>query len=74
MSKSNQQCWVIKKGKYYVNAGFKALFTGRTTGFVGYDKDKEGIMKKDLEMLGEGYYAEYINFREIPDGERIYLD
>ena len=72
MSKSNQ-CWVIKKGEYYVNVGFKALFTGRTTGFVGYvSKEK---MQRDLDRLGgvgEGYYCEQVDLSEIPLGERIY--
>lgn len=69
----DQQCWVIKnKDGYYVNPDFKALFTGITTGFTGYI-NKE-TMKKDLEMLGERYHAEYINLKDIPKGERVYED
>jgi len=67
----DQQCWVIKnKDGYFVNAKFGALFSGLTTGFVGYD-DEERAME-DLDMLGEGYYSEYINLRDVPKGERIY--
>jgi hypothetical protein len=53
-----------------VNAKFKALFSGLTTGFTGYTN--ELAIKKDLDMLGEGYYSEYINLRDVPKGERIY--
>lgn len=66
-------CWVIKKGEYYVNAKFGALFTGITTGFTGYTNEE--TMKKDLEMMGgleEGYYYEQVNTNEIPKGERVY--
>lgn len=73
MSKSDQQCWVIKKDKYYVNAGFRALFTGRTTGFVGYIN--KGKMQRDLDRLGgleEGYYYEQVDLSKIPLGERVY--
>jgi len=73
MSLSNQQCWIIKKGEYYVNANFKALFTGRTSGFVGYiEKDR---MQIDLDKLGgleKGYYCEQVNLNEVPRGERVY--
>lgn len=66
----NQQCWVIKKGKYFVNADFGALFTGRTTGFVGYsDKDR---MQRDLDKLGKGFYSEQVDLNEIPKGIRVY--
>lgn len=72
MSMSNQ-CWVIKKGEYFVNADFKALFTGRVTGFVGYsNKDR---MQKDLDKLGgsgEVYYSEQVNLNTIPKGVRVY--
>lgn len=70
MSMQNEKVWVIKKGEYYVNAKFRALFSGRTTGFTGYTN--ELTMQKDLEKLGEGYYSEYVNFNDIPDGERFY--
>lgn len=66
----DQECWVIKKDKYYVNAKFKALFTGITTGFTGYTNEE--TMKKDLEKLSEGYYSEFVNLQDVPDGRRIY--
>lgn len=65
-------CWVIKKGEYYVNAKFGALFTGITTGFTGYTNEE--TIKKDLEMMGEDYYSRYINLKDIPKGERVYRD
>lgn len=68
----DEQCWVIKKGKYYVNPKYKALFSGHATGFTGYT-NKE-TMQKDLDMLGDGYYSEFINLRDVPDGERVYLE
>lgn len=65
------KCWVIKnKDGYYVNPDFTALFTGKTTGFTGYIN--KATMQKDLEKLGAGYYAEYIDLKEIPKGKRIY--
>lgn len=72
MTKLDKEVWVIKKDGYYVNANFKALFSGLCTGFTGYTN--EDTMKEDLEMLGEGYYAEYIRYDEISDGERVYID
>ena len=68
----DQQCWVIKKGEYYINPDFKALFTGITTGFTAYT-NKE-TMEKDLKMLGEEYYSKYINLKDVPKGERVYID
>jgi hypothetical protein len=74
MSNSNQMVWVIRnRDGYFVNADFRALFNGRTTGFVGYtNKDR---MQKDLDKLGElgeGYYSEQVCLNEIPKGVRIY--
>ncbi len=66
----DEQCWVIKKGEYYVNPKYKALFTGQCTGFTFYSNEE--TMRKDLDMLREGYYSEYINLRDVPKGERIY--
>ena len=67
----SEMVYVIKnEDGYYVNAKFGALFTGRNSGFSGYGD--EGMVKKDLERLGEGYYAEYVNLCDIPKGERIY--
>lgn len=67
----NEFVWVIKnQDGYYVNAKFKALFTGHTTGFTFYSKKE--TMQKNLDTLGEGYYAEYINLKDIPDGKRVY--
>jgi hypothetical protein len=69
----DQQCWVIKnQDGYYVNAKFRALFSGITTGFTGY-ANKE-TMQKDLGRLGEGYHSEYINLKNIPKGKRVYLE
>lgn len=69
----NQQCWVIKnKDGNYVNSDFRALFTGITTGFTGYTNEE--TMKKDLEMLGQEYYSEYINLKDVPKGKRVYRD
>ena len=69
----DERCWVIKnEDGYYVNAKFRALFTGLCTGFTGYMN--EDVMKKDLDMLGENYHAEYIWYKDIPEGERVYLD
>lgn len=68
---SSQRCWVIKnRDGLFVNADFGALFSGRTTGFTGYDS--EARMKEDLERLGSGYYSEYIDLWSIPRGERVY--
>ncbi len=68
----DQQCWVIKKDGYYVNAKFKALFSGLTTGFTGYTNEE--TIKKDLEKLGQGYYSEYINLKDVPKGKRVYSE
>ena len=74
ISNQNQECWVIKnKGGYYVNADFRALFTGRTSGFVGYDNRMEA--EKDLERLGgerEGYNCKQVNLNDVPRGKRVY--
>ena len=53
----------IKKGYYYTR------YTGVTTGFASYENEE--TMRKDLEMLGEGFRAEYIKLNEIPDGIRV---
>jgi len=72
MSMQDEMVWVIKnENGYFVNANFGALFTGRTSGFSGYGREEE--MKKDLEKLGEGFKAKYINMNEIPRGERVYI-
>ena len=69
----DERVGVIKdRDGHFVNPKYQSLFTGLCTGFTGYTN--EDALKKHLEMLGEGYYAEYINIREIPDGERVYLD
>ncbi len=71
MALSDRQVWVIKnQDGYYVNPDFQVLFTGHTSGFITYS-NKE-TMEEDLEMLGEGYYSEYININDIPKGERIF--
>jgi len=73
MSMQQERCWVIKnQDNYYVNPKFKVLFTGLCTGFTGYT-DKE-TMQKDLDMLGEGYYSEYIYYKNIPEGRRVYKE
>jgi hypothetical protein len=64
--------WVIKKGEYYVNPNFRVLLTGHADGFICYN-NKE-TMQRDLNVLGEGYYSEYIRYNDIPDGERIKLN
>jgi len=67
----DEMCWVIKnQDGLFVNPKFRALFSGITSGFTGYVD--ENILKEDLEMLGEGYHCEYINYNEIPMGERVY--
>lgn len=66
----NEMVWVIKKGEYFVNPKFRALFSGITSGFTGYTNEQ--TMLKDLEILGADYYSEFINLRDIPDGKRIY--
>jgi hypothetical protein len=73
MLNQNQMVWVIKKGEYFVNADFRALFTGRASGFVGYSNKER--MQKDLDKLGgsgEGYYNEQVNLNTIPKGVRVY--
>lgn len=73
MSMPDEQCYVIKnEDGYYVNAKFRALFTGITSGFSGYGDENEA--RKDLERLGRGYHLEYINLKDVPKGERIYKD
>jgi len=68
----DEMCWVIKNQEgYYVNPKFGALFDGYTTGFVFYGKKE--ILKKNLKMLGEGYYSEYLNLKDVPQGERVYI-
>lgn len=69
----DQQCWVIKnEDGYFVNAKFGALFIGITTGFIAYDNEETA--RKDLDKLGREYYLEYINLKDIPKGERVYID
>ena len=68
----DELCWVIKKDNFYVNAKFNAFFTGITTGFTGYSNEE--TMQKDLQRLGEGYHAVYLNLKDVPRGERIYLE
>ncbi len=72
MSMPNEMVWVIKKGEYYVNPKYRALFTGHTDGFTFYSNEE--IVKEKLAILDEGYYSEYINLRDIPEGERVYYD
>lgn len=71
MSMPNQECWVIKnQDGYYVNPRFRALFSGHATGFTFFTIEETA--KKRLGKLGEGYYLEYVNLNDIPDGERVY--
>lgn len=67
-----EMVWVIKKGDYYVNPNFKALFTGRNvTGFTWWTNGQTALNK--LEGLGEGYKVEYIDLDDIPlNGVRVY--
>jgi hypothetical protein len=55
---------------YFVNPKYGSLYTGITTGFMGHTREEE--VKKSLEKLGEGYYAEFVNLNDIPNGKRIY--
>jgi len=66
----DEQCWVIKKEGYYVNPKYRSLYTGIATGFTFYSSEE--TMKKNLEALGEGFHSDYINLKDVPDGERIY--
>lgn len=69
----DQQCWVIRnEDGYFVNAKFGALFTGITTGFIVYNNEETA--RKDLDKLGREYYLEYINLKDIPKGERVYIE
>lgn len=71
----DEQCWVIKKGEYYVNANFGALFSGVTTGFIFYSSEdlaKEKLNK--LDELDNRYYIEYMNLKDIPNGERVHVE
>lgn len=73
----NQKIWVIRRKQdgLFVNVRplkkgcFYTLYNGRTTGFAGYTS--EDTMRKDLEMLGEGFIEEYICFNDIPPGARV---
>ncbi len=67
-----EMVWVIKNSRgYYVNPKFKALFTGRTSGFTAYTN--EDLVIQYLNVLGEGYHSEYISRKDIPDGERVFI-
>ncbi len=72
MSMLDENVWVIRdKNGYFVNPNFKALFTGHATGFVFYTN--EDIVRKKLDILGDGFYVEYVNLGDIPDGARVWV-
>jgi hypothetical protein len=56
----------LKKGHYYTT------YDGVTTGFAFYNNEE--TIRRDLELLGMGFYSEYINLRSIPNGVRIHSE
>lgn len=69
----NDHVWVIRnQDGLFVNPKYRSFYTGMTTGFTFYESKKS--LRDDFSKLGKGYYLEYISFKKIPDGERVYVD
>ncbi len=76
----NEKVGVIKnKDGHFVNVKqtdqghYCTFYTGISKiGSLTFYSSKER-MEEDLEILGEGFRAEYIYIKDIPEGVRVYL-
>jgi len=83
MSMQDERVYVIRNSEgYFVNVRetkqgyYHTLYSGIPLSGKGSFKyyTNEDTVKKYLKMLGKGFYSEYINMGDIPEGVRIYTE